>query len=107
VALTVVSVPVSSWLAPSLPVSSPSTLGEHGVGGLGDDGGGETSDETGAEVDTGLGTVGESLLVDDRHPSDQDRQGARYPWLLRWYRCPSLHGWLHHCRSGVWGMDKA
>ncbi|KAJ5138687.1 uncharacterized protein N7515_003535 [Penicillium bovifimosum] len=39
-------------------------LGEHGVGGLGDDGGGETGDETGAEVDTGLATVGEGLLVD-------------------------------------------
>ena len=39
-------------------------LGKHGVGGLGDDGGGETGNQTGTEVDTGLGAVGEGVLVD-------------------------------------------
>lgn len=37
-------------------------LGKHGVGWLGDDGGGETGDQTGAQVDTGLGGVGQVLL---------------------------------------------
>ena len=39
-------------------------LGEHCVSGLGDDGGGETGDKTGAQVDGGLATGGEGVLVD-------------------------------------------
>lgn len=47
-------------------------LGKHGVGGLGNDGSSETGHQTRAQVDNGLGTIGEGVLVNNSIDSLND-----------------------------------